>query len=224
MKTTHTVIVIGSDPEAAQQYLAELAPSGSSYNVILVRSFSEAREAAARREPNAVLVDESPISQGDHVPGVLNGSLREAALSLSRLAPVVVVAPPERQSELADLIAAGVADFVPRVGNFVPLAAALIERRMRQCEPPSLPVYSSKDAGEEDFGEVLRHEVNNPLTGILGNAELLLAELRRRKDNSMPLTAQQRLQTIADLAVRLRETVRRLSDDLQNRDQHARML
>src|SRR2546427_867969 len=86
----------------------------------------------------------------------------------------------------------------------------------------ALPI--SKVGGEGDFGEILRHEVNNPLTGILGNAELLLAELRRRKDNSMPPTAQQRLQTIADLAVRLRETIRRLSDDLQKRDLHARML
>ncbi|MGB2666199.1 MAG: histidine kinase dimerization/phospho-acceptor domain-containing protein [Candidatus Acidiferrum sp.] len=30
------------------------------------------------------------------------------------------------------------------------------------------------------FGSVLRHELNNPLTRILGNAEKLLAELRRR--------------------------------------------
>jgi signal transduction histidine kinase len=34
---------------------------------------------------------------------------------------------------------------------------------------------------QRDFGEVLRHELNNPLTGILGNAELLLVELRRKK-------------------------------------------
>lgn len=36
--------------------------------------------------------------------------------------------------------------------------------------------------GEEQmyFGSVLRHELNNPLTRILGNAEKLLAELRRR--------------------------------------------
>ena len=58
----------------------------------------------------------------------------------------------------------------------------------------------------EDFGEVLRHEVNNPLTGILGNAELLLA---RRE--SLPTAAVERLETIAELAVRLRETIRRLS-------------
>lgn len=74
----------------------------------------------------------------------------------------------------------------------------------------------------ENFGEVLRHEVNNPLTGILGNAELLLAEAGRRNDGRLPEAALQRLRTIAELAVRLRETVRRLSCDLQNRGNHAR--
>ncbi len=45
-----------------------------------------------------------------------------------------------------------------------------------------------------DFGEILRHEVNNPLTGILGNTELLLA----RRDR-LPPGAVERLQTIAEL-------------------------
>ena len=66
--------------------------------------------------------------------------------------------------------------------------------------------------GTRDFGEVLRHELNNPLTGILGNAELLLAELRRRNID-LPKQAVLRLETIATLAVRMRETVRRLSQD-----------
>jgi signal transduction histidine kinase len=57
----------------------------------------------------------------------------------------------------------------------------------------------------------LRHALNNPLTGILGNAELLLAEMRRL--NSAPLSAPgvKRLETIAALAVPMRETVRCLS-------------
>lgn len=63
---------------------------------------------------------------------------------------------------------------------------------------------------ERDFGEVLRHELNNPLTGILGNAELLLVEMRR-SHAEWPQQAQTRLETIAALAVRMRETVRRLS-------------
>jgi signal transduction histidine kinase len=82
---------------------------------------------------------------------------------------------------------------------------------------------SARDALEEageDFGEVLRHELNNPLTGILGNAELLLAEVHRKNDGKLPHGGEQRLETIAELAVRLRETVRRLSQEWETR-QHA---
>ncbi len=73
------------------------------------------------------------------------------------------------------------------------------------------------DAAPEDFGEILRHEVNNPLTGILGNAELLLA----RREN-LPAGAVQRLEIIAELAMRLRETIRRLSRAWEARHGHAR--
>jgi signal transduction histidine kinase len=55
------------------------------------------------------------------------------------------------------------------------------------------------------FGEILRHEINNPLTGILGNAELLYA----RRDG-LPPAAVEPLETIAGLAARQGETVRRL--------------
>lgn len=224
MKALQTVIILSSDPEASQQYIAALPDGASGCAVLVVSDLAKACETAARREPDAVLIDESAVAQEALQPSVSDGSLRKAAVHMSQLASVVVVASPERQSEMAELTAAGVADFVSRVGSFAPLAAALIERRLRQSALPAPPVPLQKEGGEEDFGEILRHEVNNPLTGILGNAELLLAELRRRKDNSMPQSAQQRLQTIADLAVRLRETIRRLSDDLQSRDLHARML
>ena len=72
---------------------------------------------------------------------------------------------------------------------------------------------------EWDFGEVLRHELNNPLTGILGNAELLLVEIRR-KSVHLPPQFEARLETIAELAVRMRETVRRLSEEWQEQGLH----
>ena len=72
---------------------------------------------------------------------------------------------------------------------------------------------------DRDFGEILRHELNNPLTGILGNAELLLVELKRKNVN-LPPQAQARLETIAALAVRMRETVRRLSEEWEARAPH----
>ncbi|HZC65063.1 MAG TPA: histidine kinase dimerization/phospho-acceptor domain-containing protein [Candidatus Dormibacteraeota bacterium] len=74
------------------------------------------------------------------------------------------------------------------------------------------------DGMTEDFGEVLRHELNNPLTGILGNAELLLSEIRRNNDGRLPSGGLQRLETIAVLAVRLRETIRRLSQEWEVRN------
>jgi signal transduction histidine kinase len=74
------------------------------------------------------------------------------------------------------------------------------------------------DGLAEDFGEVLRHELNNPLTGILGNAELLLSEIRRNDDGRLPAGGLQRLETIATLAVRLRETIRRLSQEWEVRN------
>jgi signal transduction histidine kinase len=70
---------------------------------------------------------------------------------------------------------------------------------------------------ENNFAAVLRHELNNPLTGILGNAELLLAELHRKK-LELPPQARARLETIAALAVRMRETVRRLSEEWEQRE------
>jgi signal transduction histidine kinase len=60
-----------------------------------------------------------------------------------------------------------------------------------------------------ETAEIFRHEINNPLTGILGNAELVLSHRSR-----LPPADAQRLQTVVDLAVRLRETTRRLSNAL----------
>ncbi len=63
-----------------------------------------------------------------------------------------------------------------------------------------------------DLGTIFRHEINNPLTGILGNAELVLGHSERLA----PIDTQ-RLRTVVDLAVRLRETIRRLSDAWERR-------
>jgi nitrogen-specific signal transduction histidine kinase len=77
---------------------------------------------------------------------------------------------------------------------------------------------SCKSAEEwsKDFAEVLRHELNNPLTGILGNAELLLAESARKNDGKLPHGGLERVETIAALAMRMR--VRQLSHQWEARN------
>jgi len=130
-----------------------------------------------------------------------------------------VVGGSEQQPELQALLAGGTVDFVMRAAGCLSVALGLVERRLRQRgswrnAKMTRPVETDDhpaDVDIRDFGEILRHELNNPLTGILGNAELLLVELRRKKV-PLPQQAEHRLETIAALAVRMRETVRRLSD------------
>ena len=51
----------------------------------------------------------------------------------------------------------------------------------------------------------IRHEINNPLTGVLGQAQLLLRE-------DLSDRARKRAQTIEDLAIRIRDIVAQLRD------------
>jgi signal transduction histidine kinase len=203
---SRTLQIVCADPELARRYLRELERGGALCEFVLALSPIEALRNTGRAVPLVTLLDESAAEP--------ESSLHSAAALLCGMAPVVAVASRERQVELDGFITSGWLDFVPRSGDFVSVATGLIERRMRRVEGSWKPVAPAPidQQSAEDFGELLRHEVNNPLTGILGNAELLLA----RRDR-LPPAAVERLETIAELAVRLRETVRRLSHTWQER-------
>ena len=164
--------------------------------------------------PHVIVLDESCIEsdfRADAAPGELNpldtlSALEPTVASLTEHAPVVVVASAQHQDALAFLIGPGAVDLVARMGNFVPVTVGLVVRRAQIGEQASSAGVAERERSR-DFGEMLRHEVNNPLTGILGNAEMLL---KLRADLTPQAIA--RLETIAELAVRLRETIRRLSD------------
>lgn len=51
----------------------------------------------------------------------------------------------------------------------------------------------------------VRHEINNPLTGVIGQAQLLLRD-------QLSETARRRVETIEQLAGRIRDTVAQLRD------------
>jgi signal transduction histidine kinase len=62
------------------------------------------------------------------------------------------------------------------------------------------------EARIDEVAEVIkrvRHEINNPLTGVLGQAQLLLREDLNEK-------TRKRVQTIEELAIRLRDIVGQL--------------
>lgn len=200
MSTEHLIQIICGNPELTREYVNEFQNASESFHLRPIAWFGEVRQR--REEASVFLLDESGIEDRS------KEGLEKAVNWLTEVGPVIVVADPQRQAELTFLLTSGAADFVARTGNFVPVAVGLAERRRRLASGDG-GLGVSGSWGEErssDFGEILRHEVNNPLTGILGNAEMLLA----RRDR-LPASAVERLETIANLAVRLRETVRRLS-------------
>jgi signal transduction histidine kinase len=195
-----------------QECISELAASGNRYQLPVTSSVEQACKLFAHKPPAVIFLDESAIDPlGD------GHSLESAVALLTETAPVVVAAAPEKQADLAFLISSGAVDFVVRTNDFMPFVAQKLDRRARMAESVAGMIQFPGEALPGDFGEILRHEVNNPLTGILGNTELLLAQRDR-----LPPAAVERLQTIAELAVRLRETVRRLSNAWDEHHQHVR--
>ncbi|MGH9573150.1 MAG: histidine kinase dimerization/phospho-acceptor domain-containing protein [Candidatus Acidiferrales bacterium] len=199
--STQQIALLGVSDDAVGQGIAReagrVARTESMMPVVTTRDFGQLRVLSARFQPAAILLDEALIE---------GASLVEPLARLASLAPVVLIAPVERQSEIAGIVASGDVDFVARTGDYASLAVGLMERRLRAARNKG---FSPESWGDfpEDIGEVFRHEINNPLTGILGNAELLLSHRDRLSQIDT-----QRLQTVVDLAVRLRETTRRLSN------------
>ena len=210
--TSRTIFIISGDIVLAQRCLEELAAFGGRYRTQVVGTVEQARKKIGRSAPAALFLDESAID-------IMHaGETVESAVALlTETAPVVVAAAPEKQAGMAFLITTGAVDFVSRTGRFLPIVAGMLDRRVRMAERAAGMIQFPKDELAGDFGEILRHEVNNPLTGILGNTELLLA----RRDR-LPPAAVERLETIAELAVRLRETVRRLSNAWDEHHERAR--
>jgi signal transduction histidine kinase len=210
--TSQTVFIISADSVVARDCIEELAVFGGRYRTTVSNSIEQARERLLHTRPAAIFLDEPAID-----PLHESESLESIIAFLVETAPVVIAAAPEKQAQLGYLITSGAVDFVARTSHFLPIIAGMLERRARMAERKAGFIQFPDDDLSGDFGEILRHEVNNPLTGILGNTELLLA----RRDG-LPPGAVERLQTIAELAVRLRETVRRLSNAWDEHHEAAR--
>lgn len=120
---------------------------------------------------------------------------------------MVVIASFERQNEIAKTVTSGQLEFVGRQGDYASLAAHLALRHLHIAGQPRTAASLPGAATTDEVAEIFRHDINNPLTGILGNAELVLSHGGKLAPADI-----QRLQTVVELAVRLRETIRRLSD------------
>jgi signal transduction histidine kinase len=182
-----------------------------------------ARTLLEHEAPSAILAEDRVLAGGAVSSRQRRQVIASALQLLAARAPVIWIGGADDGAEISRALASAPVDFVPRRALCLPAAVTMLERRLRVAArgPEGEPAHGGSHPASvvslenRDFGEVLRHELNNPLTGILGNAELLLLEVRRGR-LQLPSHNLQRLEVIADLAVRLRETVRQLSDRWQS--------
>lgn len=226
-----TILVISNDALLCAAVRRDLEMRRPEVRVSAVSGIAAAMRIVEDAAPSAILLaadspDELQDKLQDNVqegePRGLIPGLGAAVNALAEYAPIVVMGHASWEPGLQDLIAAGEADYVPRSEGCIAIAAGLLERRLAQAKPPAGPLSHLPEEWEKDFAEVLRHELNNPLTGILGNAEMLMAEISRRNDGQLPSGGLQRVETIAALAMRMRETVRQLSQEWEARSEALR--
>jgi signal transduction histidine kinase len=220
MSSHPRILLVSSDADVTRQLVRELSRRGCALLVPAAANLRQARLRLRRAAAEIVVLDQSAIGKRGWAATVAG---------LVQQARVICLASIERQEEAAALeefVAQHKAAVVWREGRYVARLLAALDAFAAPAAGVSPEPQPDADGGlpvaPEDFGEILRHEVNNPLTGILGNAELLLA---RRE--SLPPAAVRRVETIAELAVRLRETVRRLSNAWESSNspdhRHARL-
>jgi signal transduction histidine kinase len=200
-------VLIGMTEGRQREDLARAIARGAgqaSREITVTSLASDLMARAGRMQPHVILLEDRILDSG--------ASFEEATRRLAAFAPVVVIGRPENRAALVGLVSLGEVDFAVHGEGMVAHAAALALRRLRASQQ-TLRDFTKDIASAwaadlpSDFGEILRHEFNNPLTGVLGNAELLLNHHR----GSLPPVGVQRLETIVDLAVRLRESIRRLT-------------
>ena len=184
--------------EFPRQLTQRVKQAISGASVVCVDTIERLSAMVKERKPQIIIAD-------DRILG--STGLAQSIAELAAVAPVVLVAAYDRHAEIERMVVAGQADFVPRAADWESLAASLVERRLLSADDAGRPDNSWKVGSDDDMGEIFRHEINNPLTGILGNAELLLAHSEK-----FPAAETERIRTVVELAVRLRETVRRVSD------------
>lgn len=218
-----TVLLISPDAALYSAVRSVLQRREPPCHVAAVANFAAARRTVADFSPDVILLEESSLPALPEDAGPRPSPLEDVVAALAGFAPVVVLGGRRAPAGLSALIAAGAADFIEDAQAHLPAAAACVEKRLQTQRRFTSELAETGRDGTTDsfypdtFGEVLRHELNNPLTGILGNAELVLAEARRKTSAPISESNLKRLETIAALAVRMRETVRRLSQACEAR-------
>jgi DNA-binding response OmpR family regulator len=199
------VLVADDDPTMVLLFEHALEALGRSYDT--ADDGAEAWTAWQRSRHELVVLDiEMPKIDG------LEVCRRIRAADESRRTFILVVTGRDKAADLEAALDAGADDYVtkPVTGQRLLARLRIAQRRMadiaaRQKAEEELK-KASYLAGIGETSVALQHEINNPLTGLLATAELLLIEARERGQPTEEITV------IIEQARRIVDLVKRMGD------------
>ncbi len=89
--------------------------------------------------------------------------------------------------------------------EFNRMAELLKKREKELVEANQKLIRAERLAAIGEIGITIRHEINNPLTSILGNAQLILS-----KDDRIPEDIRKQVKTIEKMSLRIKDIIKRL--------------
>ena len=202
---SESVLIIDADSVASERLRNILA--GHGYKTVVTNSAADALAAFDHTSWPLVISAFAPSDTGEP-------ALMQTILDLAPHTAVIVVGDREQATALAAL-RAGAADYLPLPLNENELVAAL-DRAWRLHEQRK--VCYARQVGAEDIQAGVRqqqliatlaHEINNPLTPIIGMAEMLLEDLPPDHPNRAYVRA------ISAAAWRIRDVVRNLCEETE---------
>jgi DNA-binding response OmpR family regulator len=196
-------------------FAADDVISRTLFAAVLAHAGHESRGAADGREAWELFQAEPvPLVMLDAIMPVLCGlevCRRIRAHPAGRETFILIATPADVRHDLADLLDAGADDYVSKPSTPENLRARLeiAARRIAQEEARrAAEAELARARWLAGIGETtiaLEHEINNPLSALLGHAELLLM------DEELSADQREELQTVREQAERIADVVRRLA-------------
>jgi DNA-binding response OmpR family regulator len=198
--------VLVADDDAAVRELITTVLAEFDAEVEVAADGGEAWSLFEEWRPDLVLLDvDMPIVDGIEV------CQRIRELDEDHEAFILFLADQDHADKLETLLDAGADEFIVKPLSAVDLRARLTmsRRRIAQYAAQRRAKVELVDARRlSAIGETtlsLQHEINNPLSALLGNAELLLMEMREKGEkNELLIVIHEQAMRIADVVRRLR--------------------
>lgn len=196
----HTILIVDDDENNI--FLIRCFLEKENYNIIEAISGPKALEIIDKGpKPDLIILDVMmPEMDGYEVCEILKKNKETDRI------PIIMLTARNTTEDVVKGLSSGASDYISKPVNFQELLARIgTHVHLRNLEKES--IKKEKLESILQMSVTIRHEINNPLTGILGMAELMMGD-----DDISPSKRIELATVIHDQSVRIRNIVQKMSE------------